>query len=210
MKLVHKIWFLVGAAQLSTALIAAPTVFSNKVLFTSQLTSSATNDLNSLGSGFYGSPGAIALGNLNLQTTSPLFVQANNQFGTGTYLSAQQANPITLTFNFLASQNAFGFDFTSAVPLSIGVNAATLTRGPSFFPTLGFVGVIDTVGFTTVIVTIQGNGMDIDNIITSNSLIAPVPEPATWMMILFGFGLIGISMRRRQTVAAAWTTSAGK
>lgn len=29
-----------------------------------------------------------------------------------------------------------------------------------------------------------------------------VPEPATWMMMLFGFGLIGGAMRRRKTIAS--------
>ena len=198
MRLAHKIVLLLGVAQLSTTVEAAPTIFSNKALFSAQLSSAVTNDLNSLGNAFYGSPGSIALGNLTLQTTSPLFSQATNQFGTGTYLSAQQANPITLTFNFSTPQNAFGFDFTSAVPLSVGVNAATLMRAPSFFPNLGFVGIIDTVGFTNVTVTIQNNGIDTDNIITSNALIPAVPEPASWTLMLLGFGAAGFAMRHRR------------
>lgn len=38
-----------------------------------------------------------------------------------------------------------------------------------------------------------------------NPVTAPVPEPATWMMLISGFGLIGMAMRgaRRQTVSFA-------
>jgi len=29
-----------------------------------------------------------------------------------------------------------------------------------------------------------------------------VPEPATWAMLIAGFGLVGVSARRRRTLAA--------
>nr|WP_223276762.1 PEPxxWA-CTERM sorting domain-containing protein [Sphingomonas daechungensis] len=32
---------------------------------------------------------------------------------------------------------------------------------------------------------------------------AAVPEPATWAMMLFGFGAVGLSMRRRKAIAIA-------
>ena len=31
--------------------------------------------------------------------------------------------------------------------------------------------------------------------------VPPVPEPATWAMMLLGFGVVGYSMRRRRTPA---------
>ncbi|MEP6982885.1 MAG: CHRD domain-containing protein [Sphingomicrobium sp.] len=34
-------------------------------------------------------------------------------------------------------------------------------------------------------------------------LVAVVPEPATWMMMLLGFGAIGLAVRRRQTSVAS-------
>jgi hypothetical protein len=33
--------------------------------------------------------------------------------------------------------------------------------------------------------------------------ISPVPEAATWLMLIIGFGLVGAKLRRRQTVVAA-------
>lgn len=36
-----------------------------------------------------------------------------------------------------------------------------------------------------------------------NTSLAPVPEPSTWAMMLFGFGVMGYSIRRRATLAVA-------
>lgn len=35
-----------------------------------------------------------------------------------------------------------------------------------------------------------------------NASFNPIPEPATWAMMIAGFGLIGVAMRKRQTVKA--------
>lgn len=42
-----------------------------------------------------------------------------------------------------------------------------------------------------------GGGGDVRFLNLSLSAIAPTPEPATWAMMLVGFGLMGYSMRRR-------------
>lgn len=44
-----------------------------------------------------------------------------------------------------------------------------------------------------------------DNIgpLIDNVLISQVPEPATWAMLIAGFGLVGTAMRRRRTLSAA-------
>ena len=46
------------------------------------------------------------------------------------------------------------------------------------------------------------NAFEIDNIVV-NSAVGGVPEPATWAMMLLGFGAIGFSMRRRRA-AKQW------
>jgi len=43
---------------------------------------------------------------------------------------------------------------------------------------------------------------NLDNI--SVSAVAPVPEPATWAMMLVGLGAIGFMARRRQNVSVAY------
>ena len=43
----------------------------------------------------------------------------------------------------------------------------------------------------------------LDNVsVTPSRVTGAVPEPATWAMMLIGFGAIGVSLRRRRTVSA--------
>lgn len=47
----------------------------------------------------------------------------------------------------------------------------------------------------------QGFVLNLDNIVTSSPIAAAVPEPATWAMMIAGFGAVGFAMRRRRTQA---------
>lgn len=40
-------------------------------------------------------------------------------------------------------------------------------------------------------------GMGVDNVALTAAAVGAVPEPATWAMMIFGFGLAGLSLRRR-------------
>jgi hypothetical protein len=55
-----------------------------------------------------------------------------------------------------------------------------------------FVGAVDNVGFTFG-----------DNTQTYNFEVAAVPEPATWAMMIAGFGLAGATLRRRRSAVSA-------
>lgn len=52
----------------------------------------------------------------------------------------------------------------------------------------------DVSAFTYLRLTSSQNAFEIDNL-----AINPVPEPATWAMMLLGFGGIGLAMRRKRT-----------
>ena len=46
------------------------------------------------------------------------------------------------------------------------------------------------------------NTVFLDNVSASVTPSGAVPEPATWAMLIAGFGLVGASLRRRETAAA--------
>jgi hypothetical protein len=47
------------------------------------------------------------------------------------------------------------------------------------------------------------NGQTTGNILLSSATVAGVPEPATWAMMLLGFGAIGVAARRRRKTVLA-------
>ncbi len=86
----------------------------------------------------------------------------------------------TLNF-FNAGSTIFSFDISNFAPM--GTSATTVSNATSF-----------TYGDGTPIGIAAGSGGTIN-------ISAAVPEPATWAMMLIGFGAIGHSMRRRKQAA---------
>ncbi len=60
------------------------------------------------------------------------------------------------------------------------------------------------IQFDTVGLNIAGFDVGIDKVSLESVTPGGVPEPATWAMMLVGFGLIGAAMRRRQKVAVRY------
>lgn len=56
---------------------------------------------------------------------------------------------------------------------------------------------------STVFQGVEGGAWSADSIIDNSRIIAPVPEPASWAMLITGFGLAGAVLRRRRTALAA-------
>lgn len=105
---------------------------------------------------------------------------------------------VTTTTSFLLSSS--DVDFTN-----IWVNGIVvpITSIGSFFETAGIFGVPITAGvFNTIQINYVARG---DGSYGGNATFVPnsaVPEPATWAMMLFGFGAIGFGMRRRRKETA--------
>lgn len=47
---------------------------------------------------------------------------------------------------------------------------------------------------------VENSELDVPQFIAGNAITGAAPEPATWAMMLLGFGGIGVAMRRRPKV----------
>jgi hypothetical protein len=189
---------LIATSAVSSPAEAAVTFYNSLAGW--QLNSSTTTvlDLNSVTSGYYGSPGSIDLGPMSVTTNGPLFVQNTNLWGQGSFLSPQQLTGATVTFSFDSPVTAFAFDYAAGASLTVTVGGQSTTLPGGTYPPylMSFFGVTSDTPFSTLSFTMSGNGADLDNLRPGTFTPAALPEPASWAMMLFGFGLIGLVIRR--------------
>ena len=128
------------------------------------------------------------------------------------------ANNVTVT---LPGYGAFGFTYGSYIS-SAETYSATLNTGDVFNFSTGatngtpqFIGFVSDTPLTSASLTStagpndltpggnnQGYGyaFDIINFSLGSPTAGAVPEPATWAMMLLGFGMVGFAMRKRSNV----------
>lgn len=92
-------------------------------------------------------------------------------------------------FNGLTLVSTFGGGAVPGAPADGNQNAATNNKRVNF----DFGGAV----VTTVLFTSSRPAFEIDDV----ALGAIVPEPATWAMLVSGFGLVGVASRRRRDSA---------
>lgn len=109
----------------------------------------------------------------------------------------------TLSSNYTDSQLAENIDFTTAT-----LNGTAFTFNPSGQFEFGSVGNVPLVTSGLNTLTVNGNAgtaaLGANASFSGVLSFAPgsaVPEPATWAMMLVGFGAVGVGMRRRRTTA---------
>ncbi len=114
---------------------------------------------------------------------------------------------LTVQFTFDAPISAFGADFTDLQTESAGTtilsfNGETVTPGVADAGVTRFFGFTSMQPFTTLTFSRVGpgfgggsEGFGVDNVAFGDGVTAAVPEPATWLMMILGFGFVGGSMR---------------
>jgi hypothetical protein len=94
----------------------------------------------------------------------------------------------------------FGADVTFT--LSNG-ETLTLGSGGNAYDLQGFFGVVDSNSFNTILLTSSDPVLNL-NELKLGAAVAPIPEPATWVMLLLGFtgiGLFGARLSARRAPA---------
>ncbi|QMW22659.1 PEPxxWA-CTERM sorting domain-containing protein [Sandaracinobacteroides saxicola] len=157
-----------------------------------------------------GTPGPGAI------TSKPIFFSAGNRVDVSFQLSGNQRT---------GSVDDFAFNLTFNQPTSgccLGVDS-----GPATFDFPAWLNILNQVGPYTESVaggrpfvtysawfiasqsgsfqlSFAGTGTGNANIgpILDNVLVSQVPEPATWAMLIAGFGMVGFALRRRSALAA--------
>lgn len=114
-----------------------------------------------------------------------------NQFATGTDESGEAAGTLIGTSFGLWPQNGFSAPYGALVGR---IGSAYQLIGTSFNGAAWGTGTLDLFYW-------DSNNDDNFQSITA-SISAAVPEPASWAMLIAGFGLVGAAARRRTAVAA--------
>ena len=94
----------------------------------------------------------------------------------------------------------------------LGSNNLYYTSGPSVFDGSGL-GFSASDGSQSSLYFSSGNyrlttltgGFSSGNVAVTSALVAGVPEPVTWALMIVGFGMVGGAMRRRATYRASVT-----
>jgi uncharacterized delta-60 repeat protein len=113
---------------------------------------------------FLGDPGEFSAAGVVITNNSPMFLQNNNLYGTGAFLSPQQAAPqiveIVLPPNTVAAAFYYQSDQLSVQVLN--TNNFAMPAVP--VRQLGFFGITSATPFETLTLTTTGSSIDLDNI----------------------------------------------
>jgi len=123
-----------------------------------------------------------------ITTTPYLYNIYNVSFLVGTNATVAA----TTSGTFANSITVAGTPYNFLIPYTIAINSSdTITFNP-FTATFG------NYQFAFNLLQLMSGGPPVTGTLTAT--ISAVPEPATWAMMLIGFGAIGFAMRRRNAV----------
>ncbi len=118
---------------------------------------------------------------------------------TDPYLALQSWNGNTVTFSapFTVESNGSGY-WGSGVPVLNGDSTGFYGQG-EVHAIIRFQGTFTSISFTDTSENWHGFTVGINDIL---EMPGGVPEPATWAMLIAGFGMVGFAARRRRMLAA--------
>ena len=172
-------------------------------------------DLNYTGTGSTTTDGAALSGGVGDLTdgviASDFWYNVENSAGSGPYVGwvhSVTPNPL-ITFNFAGNNviNSIAIHIDNSFVGGVSAPAKILVDGidTAFTaPAAGTIGMINITGLnlTGNSHTIQFEQAQSGWTFVSEVTFGAVPEPASWAMMITGFGLVGATMRRRRAVIA--------
>ena len=191
---------------------ALPQGYASSIALGGGVTATFAGDVNS---GLSGVADIGVSGNASgFNTTTPgsQFLRLSSIFATGTDVTT------SVTFSFAVPITAFGAYVTglgtAAGAITVGFNdgaGQTYALVGSSTPGTLFFGITDTSAFSSISFTevIPGASLNRDNfgfddiVYSAGRISGPVPEPASWAMLVVGFGTLGAALRRRRSLAAS-------
>ena len=106
--------------------------------------------------------------------------------------------------SFFSRSNSIGgddlFDFSNSSPI-LNIGSAFSVTGTNIFALNQFQNVATSLG------SLSFNQSSNVQFTSSLRQVPAVPEPATWAMMLMGFGAMGIALRRRKRIASVMQTA---
>jgi hypothetical protein len=151
------------------------------------------------------------LGNRDFHNVGPAFFGSN---GPVPVLSSQGLNEqgqvdglANILITLAAPVTAFALNFDTFYGSNVTFTLSdgetwTLGSGANGYDLKGFFGVVDNDPFTTILLTSKDVALNINELKFSEA-VAPIPEPATWVMLVLGFFGIGAFGARRSVRRAA-------
>ena len=212
--------FLAGAALalgLSSNANAAITIFTDQASFLAAVSAPATDTFQDLSiSGSTAGPLTRTVGAYGYQAS----VSTTTFYGAGTsadhWLSTNTASDAIIFGDFTGGVFGVGGNFfTSSITGAFAAGGVVLTATDadgtvshtiSNASTSSFLGFVSTSGVTGMTLASIQSGSPVwptaDNLILGGQVLSAVPEPATWAMMIIGFGAAGSAVRtsRRRNV----------
>ena len=208
-----------GAALALTAVTSANAVTATWATLTNASAGIVAGNIGSVGVTFNGAYSFVQLSNAGTDYwVLGTYTQGNINRPTGTDIIAlDQGGPKTITFSQAVTNPYVAFNSWNGNTVSFSAPFSVIGQGcgywgcGTFAPfggNTGFTGNGETVGvlqfigtFTTL--TFTDTSENWHGITIGLGPQGGVPEPAAWAMMLVGFGLLGVGLRRRLAIANA-------
>ena len=125
---------------------------------------------------YLGNPGQFVDKGVTFDSNSAMFLQNNDAYGTGAFLSPQQSNPEIVDITLPPNIKAIGFQYQSATA-TLQIDGGQIFNLPAINPgLLGFIGVARENPIGSIRIEVAGPSIDIDNFQFSDEFqFAPAP-----------------------------------